>query len=75
MQDTSARRINTVARPSQDQGRQSHNPVQGQQGDSLYMVAKRFNVEMQHLKRWNPRAARPSSRADADRYLRIENEP
>lgn len=24
-------------------------------GDSLYMVAKRFNVEMQHLKRWNPR--------------------
>ncbi|MFP3427800.1 LysM peptidoglycan-binding domain-containing protein, partial [Pseudoalteromonas sp. SIMBA_162] len=27
------------------------------QGDSLYMVAKRFNVEMQHLKRWNPRAA------------------
>ncbi|WP_095146569.1 MULTISPECIES: LysM peptidoglycan-binding domain-containing protein [unclassified Pseudomonas] len=25
------------------------------QGDSLYMVAKRFNVEMQHLKRWNPR--------------------
>ena len=26
-----------------------------QRGDSLYMVAKRFNVEMQHLKRWNPR--------------------
>jgi membrane-bound lytic murein transglycosylase D len=26
-----------------------------QQGDSLYIVAKRFNVEMQHLKRWNPR--------------------
>ncbi|MBU6957777.1 transglycosylase SLT domain-containing protein [Pseudomonas sp. CVAP len=25
------------------------------QGDSLYIVAKRFNVEMQHLKRWNPR--------------------
>jgi membrane-bound lytic murein transglycosylase D len=24
-------------------------------GDSLYIVAKRFNVEMQHLKRWNPR--------------------
>jgi membrane-bound lytic murein transglycosylase D len=24
-------------------------------GDSLYLVAKRFNVEMQHLKRWNPR--------------------
>ena len=26
-----------------------------QKGDSLYLVAKRFNVEMQHLKRWNPR--------------------
>jgi membrane-bound lytic murein transglycosylase D len=27
------------------------------QGDSLYMVARRFNVEMQHLKRWNPDSA------------------
>ncbi|MFO2463631.1 transglycosylase SLT domain-containing protein [Pseudomonas sp. 15FMM2] len=27
-------------------------------GDSLYMVAKRFNVEMQHLKRWNPRTSK-----------------
>jgi membrane-bound lytic murein transglycosylase D len=26
-----------------------------QKGDSMYLVAKRFNVEMQHLKRWNPR--------------------
>ncbi|MEB0042182.1 MULTISPECIES: LysM peptidoglycan-binding domain-containing protein [unclassified Pseudomonas] len=25
-------------------------------GDSMYLVAKRFNVEMQHLKRWNPRS-------------------
>ncbi|MBA5706352.1 transglycosylase SLT domain-containing protein [Pseudomonas fulva] len=25
-------------------------------GDSLYLVAKRFNVEMTHLKRWNPRS-------------------
>ncbi|MBF8733601.1 MULTISPECIES: lytic transglycosylase domain-containing protein [Pseudomonas] len=25
-------------------------------GDSLYAVAKRFNVEMKHLKRWNPRS-------------------
>ncbi|MFT0869516.1 transglycosylase SLT domain-containing protein [Pseudomonas sp. CAM1A] len=24
-------------------------------GDSYYLVAKRFNVEMKHLKRWNPR--------------------
>ncbi|WP_028693850.1 lytic transglycosylase domain-containing protein [Pseudomonas cremoricolorata] len=27
-------------------------------GDSLYLVAKRFNVEMQHLKRWNPRSGK-----------------
>ena len=27
-------------------------------GDSLYIVAKRFNVEMQHLKRWNPSSAK-----------------
>lgn len=27
-----------------------------QKGDSFYVVAKRFNVEMQHLKRWNPRS-------------------
>ena len=27
-------------------------------GDSLYIVAKRFNVEMQHLKRWNPTSAK-----------------
>ena len=25
-------------------------------GDSLYAVAKRFNVQMKHLKRWNPRS-------------------
>lgn len=24
-------------------------------GDSLYVIAKRFKVEMQHLQRWNPR--------------------
>ena len=27
-------------------------------GDSMYLVAKRFNVEMQHLKRWNPRTGK-----------------
>jgi membrane-bound lytic murein transglycosylase D len=26
-------------------------------GDSLYLIAKRFNVEMKHLQRWNPRSA------------------
>ena len=29
-----------------------------QKGDSMYLVAKRFNVEMQHLKRWNPRTGK-----------------
>ncbi|MGI4840129.1 MAG: transglycosylase SLT domain-containing protein [Janthinobacterium lividum] len=29
-----------------------------QKGDSLYIVAKRFNVEMQHLKSWNPRTGK-----------------
>ena len=49
MQDT--RKL--VANP----GRNSKKPVQYKvkKGDSLYIVAKRFNVEMQHLKRWNPR--------------------
>lgn len=28
-----------------------------QRGDSMYLIAKRFNVEMQHIKRWNPRSA------------------
>ncbi|MGY4493752.1 transglycosylase SLT domain-containing protein [Pseudomonas sp. TE3610] len=27
-------------------------------GDSLYVVAQRFNVEVNHLKRWNPNTAR-----------------
>ncbi|WP_213875860.1 transglycosylase SLT domain-containing protein [Pseudomonas sp. dw_358] len=26
-------------------------------GDSLYVVARRFNVEVEHLKRWNPHSA------------------
>ena len=29
-----------------------------QKGDSMYLVAKRFNVQMQHLKRWNPRTGK-----------------
>ncbi|RFQ41161.1 LysM peptidoglycan-binding domain-containing protein [Pseudomonas sp. ATCC 13867] len=27
-------------------------------GDSMYLIAKRFNVEMQHIKRWNPRSGK-----------------
>ncbi|TRX73477.1 lytic transglycosylase [Pseudomonas mangiferae] len=26
------------------------------EGDSMYLIAKRFNVEMQHLRNWNPRS-------------------
>ena len=28
------------------------------EGDSLYNIAKRFNVELNHLKRWNPKDSR-----------------
>ena len=39
-------------------GRNQKKPTQYKvrKGDSLYLVAKRFNVEMKHLKRWNPRS-------------------
>ncbi len=26
------------------------------EGDSMYLIARRFNVEMQHLRNWNPRS-------------------
>ncbi|WP_219097799.1 transglycosylase SLT domain-containing protein [Pseudomonas sp. UMAB-40] len=63
MQDTAKRsggRVNTVvAANSRTNSKAAKEKPQTQykvqQGDSLYMVAKRFNVEMQHLKRWNPR--------------------
>ena len=63
MQDTAKRssgRVNTVvAANSKANSKADKQKPQTQykvkQGDSLYMVAKRFNVEMQHLKRWNPR--------------------
>ena len=60
----SAGRVNTVvAANGKSKGKDTGKTVaktqqtqyKVQQGDSLYMVAKRFNVEMQHLKRWNPR--------------------
>ncbi|WLG53207.1 transglycosylase SLT domain-containing protein [Pseudomonas sp. FP1742] len=63
MQDTAKRssgRVNTVVAANSKTGNKSdkqkpQTQYKVQQGDSLYMVAKRFNVEMQHLKRWNPR--------------------
>jgi membrane-bound lytic murein transglycosylase D len=68
MQDTTKRsparksngRINTVvasnskSKAARPKARSSRPQYKVKQGDSLYMVAKRFNVEMQHLKRWNP---------------------
>ncbi|MBD9586246.1 transglycosylase SLT domain-containing protein [Pseudomonas sp. PDM03] len=63
MQDKTKRssgRVNTVvAANTKTNGKTDTKKPQTQykvqQGDSLYIVAKRFNVEMQHLKRWNPR--------------------
>jgi membrane-bound lytic murein transglycosylase D len=59
MQDTAKRssgRVNTVvAANSKADQQKPQTQYKVKQGDSLYMVAKRFNVEMQHLKRWNPR--------------------
>ena len=59
MQDTTKRssgRVNTVvAANSKADQQKPQTQYKVKQGDSLYMVAKRFNVEMQHLKRWNPR--------------------
>ncbi|MFJ2709566.1 transglycosylase SLT domain-containing protein [Pseudomonas sp. NPDC087346] len=52
-------RINTVVASNSKAGgkvesKKQQTQYKVKQGDSLYMVAKRFNVEMQHLKRWNP---------------------
>lgn len=49
MQDTGKGKGNNVA------SNKKSTQYKVKRGDSLYMVAKRFNVEMQHLKRWNPR--------------------
>lgn len=60
MQDTKAtkttgKRINTVVASTTKGRKKQQTQYKVQRGDSLYVVAKRFNVEMQHLKRWNPR--------------------
>lgn len=41
---------------SKGDGRESVTYYKVKQGDSLYLIAKRFNVEMKHLQRWNPRS-------------------
>jgi len=49
-------RVNTVVASNSKAGKKSsQTQYKVQRGDSLSIVAKRFNVEMQHLKRWNPR--------------------
>lgn len=53
MQDT--RKV-TVASAKNDAGRATRYKVR--KGDSLYTVAKRFNIEMQHLKSMNPRTGK-----------------
>ncbi|MBT8766640.1 LysM peptidoglycan-binding domain-containing protein [Metapseudomonas boanensis] len=39
-------------------------------GDSLYLIAKRFNVEMEHLQRWNPRSGSLKPGQTLTLYLR-----
>ena len=65
MRDTAKRssgRVNTVVASNSKTGKtgkkNSQTQYKVQQGDSLYIVAKRFNVEVQHLKRWNPRVGK-----------------
>ena len=62
MQDTSktrSGRVNTVvAANRKTASKKQQTQYKVKQGDSLYIVAKRFNVEMQHLKRWNPRVGK-----------------
>ncbi|MHC8411514.1 transglycosylase SLT domain-containing protein [Pseudomonas sp. Hz4] len=55
MQDTTKRSSGRTTTVVAANTKKSQTQYKVKQGDSLYMVAKRFNVEMQHLKRWNPR--------------------
>lgn len=44
--------------PASAQARNGVTYYKVRQGDSLYLIAKRFKVQMQHLQRWNPRAGK-----------------
>lgn len=50
----------STASSQQNSSRQNVTYYQVRQGDSLYLIAKRFKVDLTHLQRWNPRTA-PSS--------------
>ena len=54
MEDTSVKAKSTATASAKAADKKSMQ-YKIQKGDSMYLVAKRFNVEMQHLKRWNPR--------------------
>jgi len=47
-----------VASAGNGKNRQVATRYKIRKGDSLYVVAQRFNVEVNHLKRWNPNTAR-----------------
>ncbi|MCQ3002777.1 LysM peptidoglycan-binding domain-containing protein [Pseudomonas syringae] len=55
LQDNTAKAKNTATASAVPADKKSMQ-YKIQKGDSMYLVAKRFNVEMQHLKRWNPRS-------------------
>ena len=48
-------KANSTATASAEPGDKKSMQYKIQKGDSMYLVAKRFNVDMKHLKRWNPR--------------------
>lgn len=56
MQDNRKVTVASAANSKSDAGRATRYKVR--KGDSLYTVAKRFNIEMQHLKSWNPRTGK-----------------
>lgn len=49
---STARMVASIDKP----GRDAVTYYKVKEGDSLYVIAKRFNVEMKHLQRWNPRS-------------------
>jgi len=56
MQDKVSAKASSGSKVASKEGDRKSMQYKIQKGDSLYLVAKRFNVEMQHLKRWNPRS-------------------
>ncbi|MNR58286.1 D-gamma-glutamyl-meso-diaminopimelic acid endopeptidase CwlS precursor [compost metagenome] len=48
---------NSVAAAKKD-SRQNITYYRVKSGDSLYQIAQRFKVDMQHLQRWNPRSSK-----------------